>query len=193
MKIRYAKVKIATRNISLKIRLFFAAFFFPNILALFKLPHARTSLQPVPTAAAPGREWDVLVVTSCRDKAHARGQQLKAVSSSLARVTSCNQQLRSFFSHTGGKVLLLANAVSSPWSPAGCVSRSLWVVKTHRLAKTALDCTLQPILAWEVSKFTFTEQVPWRDWPAANSRYGKPSRGSFSKPKSQEHGLSNAH
>lgn len=38
------------------------------------------------------------------------------------------------------------------------VSRPLWVVKTHRLAKTALDCTLQPILAWEVSKFTFTEQ-----------------------------------
>lgn len=115
MKIRYAKVKIATHNISLKIRLFSTTFFFfPNILALSELPHARTSLQPVPVAAAPGKERDVLVVTGCRDKARTRGQQLKAVSSSLARVTSCKQQLRSFFSHAGGKVLLLANTVSSP-------------------------------------------------------------------------------
>lgn len=123
IKIRYAEVKIAMLYINLKIRLFFIAFLFSKYISAFQsslcwdqFPASPSSSRLVP----PGRERDVLVFTDCRGKACTKGWQFKAVSSSPAGVSSANQQVL-LISHAGRMMLQLANAVSCPQLPTGCV------------------------------------------------------------------------
>lgn len=96
IKISYAEVKIATHSMSWEIRLLLTPFFL-NVLALFKVPRAGSSFQPIYTAAAQSLQARSVGLTSSRGKRCTQGagtecwKQLKILSRCLASVASCNQ------------------------------------------------------------------------------------------------------